>query len=153
MSYDVIVQYYDAVVEVCLCAANQKDPQELALHHYKSGHPESDVQGRSALNDRCALIENLLISMHEYNVCRMTCYKHITDMLQQLLNASQSPAPPTHSPIKPGPPSQNSANQNQQQANPKQQVNLLLHKVIIYMVVLIYRKFCHMNLFYCDHVF
>ena len=65
MSYDVIVQYYDAVVEVCLCAANQKDPQELALHHYKSGHPESDVQGRSALNDRCALIENLMISMHE----------------------------------------------------------------------------------------
>ena len=62
----------------------------------------------------------------------MTCYKHITDMLQQLLNASQSPAPPTHSPIKPGPPSQNSANQNQQQPNPKQQVNLLLHKVTIY---------------------
>ena len=62
----------------------------------------------------------------------MTCYKHITDMLQQLLNASQSPAPPTHSPIKPGPPSQDSANQNQQQPNPKQQVNLLLHKVTIY---------------------
>ena len=52
---DIVVQYYDGVVEVCLCAANQKDPQELALHHYKSGHPESDAQGRSALNERCAL--------------------------------------------------------------------------------------------------
>ena len=60
-----------------------------------------------------------------YFLCRMNCYNHITGMLQQLLNASQSPALPTHSPVKPGPPSTNSANQNQQPPNPKEQVNLL----------------------------
>jgi len=48
-------------------------------------------------------------------------------MLQQLLDASQAPAPPTHSPVKPGPPSPHSANQNQQQPNPKQQVEHIVH--------------------------
>ena len=66
-SCDVVtVQYYDAVVEVCLYAANQKDPQDLALHHYKSGLPESDAPGRNALNDRWALILELHASTRIY---------------------------------------------------------------------------------------
>jgi len=47
-----VVQFYDGVVEVCLCAANQKDLQGLALRHYKSGQPGDDIQGRNAFTDR-----------------------------------------------------------------------------------------------------
>jgi len=52
---------------------------------------------------------------------RIACYTAITTMLQQLLDASRTHVPPTHSPVKPGPPSPQPANQNQP-PTPKQQV-------------------------------
>ena len=55
----------------------------------------------------------------------MNCYNHIIGMLQQLLTAGQSPVSPTHSPVKPGPPSSQSSDQIQQTPNPKQQVKSL----------------------------
>ena len=64
-----IAQYYVAVVEVCLCAANQKDPQDLALHHYKSGRPENDVQGMSALAERCGLYRIIHMYQIKFSVC------------------------------------------------------------------------------------
>ena len=63
-----------------------------------------------------------LFEIFVYHLRRIACYNTITAMLQQLLEASRTHVPPTHSPVKPGPPSPPPANQNQA-PTPKQQVN------------------------------
>ena len=60
---------------------------------------------------------------------RVTCYTAITAMLQQLLDANHTHVPPTHSPVKPGPPSSPPANQNQP-PTPKQQVKFNNSKIV-----------------------
>ncbi|XP_033636336.1 nuclear pore complex protein Nup155-like [Asterias rubens] len=86
------VRFYDGVVDLSLSAAEKRDPQNLALHHYKNGKPLEDVQGFQAFT------------------ARYECYKCITDILDELLLLSQthptSPAVPTH----PGPPAQTDPN-------------------------------------------
>lgn len=63
-------------------------------------------------------------------------------MLDQLLIATQAPAPPTHSPVKPGPPSPHPASQNQQLPNPKQQVYFIVraHTPDVYICIIVYHS-------------
>ena len=42
------MRFYEAVVDLSLYAASKADPQELALHFYKTGEPAGDVQGHEA---------------------------------------------------------------------------------------------------------
>ena len=46
------LRYYEGIVELALCTASQRDPQNLALHFYKSGQPLGDTSGQQALSDR-----------------------------------------------------------------------------------------------------
>ncbi len=66
-SHLVAVHAYIGVLEVCLSAASKRDPQGLALHFYKSGEPNEDQQGLQAY------------------VARTSAYKHITNMIRQLM--------------------------------------------------------------------
>eukprot|EP00057_Strongylocentrotus_purpuratus_P015067 XP_011669541.1 PREDICTED: nuclear pore complex protein Nup155 isoform X1 [Strongylocentrotus purpuratus] len=83
--------YYDGVVDLCLSAAFKRDPHNLALIYYKNGKKPEDAHGMEAFS------------------ARFECYKSITDILDQLLSASQaqpsSPAVPNRpgSPPKPDP--------------------------------------------------
>lgn len=76
---------YTGVVEICLAAAAKRDPQGLALHYYKNGEPMEDQQGLQAY------------------MARMTCYKHVLEMLHKLLNTSH-PVLSGMPPREPGPP-------------------------------------------------
>lgn len=69
-SHLVAVHAYIGVLEVCLSAASKRDPQGLALHFYKNGEPNEDQQGLQAY------------------VARTAAYKHITNMIRQLMTAS-----------------------------------------------------------------
>lgn len=46
------LQYLEGVVELSLSAAKKNDPQNLALHYYKSGQPTDDSMGHKAFYDR-----------------------------------------------------------------------------------------------------
>jgi nuclear pore complex protein Nup155 len=46
------VGFHVGVVDLSLCTAEQRDPQGLALHHYKSRQPAEDIAGQSALAER-----------------------------------------------------------------------------------------------------
>ena len=46
------LRYYEGIVELALCAASQRDPQNLAIHFYKSGQPLGDTSGQQALSER-----------------------------------------------------------------------------------------------------
>ena len=46
------LNYYEGIVELALCTAAQKDPQNLALQFYKAGQPREDAVGQKALLDR-----------------------------------------------------------------------------------------------------
>ncbi len=46
------LHYMEGVVELALCSANHKDPQNLGLHFYKSGQPPDDVMGQRAFMER-----------------------------------------------------------------------------------------------------
>ena len=96
-SHLMAVHCYKGVVEICLAAANKRDPQNLALHYYKNGESVDDHQGLNAF------------------ITRMGCYKHILEMLRRLLDTSAS-APHTSSstlPKSPGPPPPPDPNQLQ----------------------------------------
>lgn len=80
------VRFYEGVVELCLTAAEKKDPQGLALHFYKNGEPEEDVVGLQAFQER------------------LNGYKCITDTLQELVNQSKAAPQSPSVPKKPGPP-------------------------------------------------
>ncbi|NWT04676.1 NU155 protein, partial [Mionectes macconnelli] len=76
------VRFYEGVVELCLTAAEKKDPQGLGLHFYKNGEPEEDVVGLQAFQER----------------------QCITDTLQELVNQSKAAPQSPSVPKKPGPP-------------------------------------------------
>ncbi|KAM5193375.1 nuclear pore complex protein Nup155 [Mantella aurantiaca] len=80
------VRFYEGVVELCLTAAEKKDPQGLGLHFHKNGEPEEDVAGLQAYQER------------------LNCYKCITDTLQELVNQSKAAPQSPSVPKKPGPP-------------------------------------------------
>lgn len=46
------VRFYEGVVELCLTAADKKDPQKLGLHFYRNGEPEEDASGQQAFQER-----------------------------------------------------------------------------------------------------
>lgn len=48
-----LVRFYEGVVELCLTAADKKDPQKLGPHFYKNGEPEEDAVGQQAFQERC----------------------------------------------------------------------------------------------------
>ncbi|XP_072272710.1 nuclear pore complex protein Nup155 [Pyxicephalus adspersus] len=80
------VRFYEGVVELCLTAAEKKDPQGLGLHFHKNGEPEEDSAGLQAYQER------------------LNCYKCITDTLQELVNQSKAAPQSPSVPKKPGPP-------------------------------------------------
>ncbi|XP_013406007.1 nuclear pore complex protein Nup155 [Lingula anatina] len=80
------VRYYDGIVDLCLTAASKRDPQGLALHHYKNGAQPEDTQGWQAFS------------------LRMDCYRCITEMLSYLLSTSMSHPQAPSVPRSPGPP-------------------------------------------------
>uniref|UniRef100_A0A8C6YMQ4 Nucleoporin 155 n=1 Tax=Nothoprocta perdicaria TaxID=30464 RepID=A0A8C6YMQ4_NOTPE len=80
------VRFYEGVVELCLTAAEKKDPQGLGLHFHKNGEPEEDVVGFQAFQER------------------LNSYKCITDTLQELVNQSKAAPQSPSVPKKPGPP-------------------------------------------------
>lgn len=80
------VRFYEGVVELCLTAAEKKDPQHLGLHFYKNGEPEDDTVGQQAFQER------------------LSSYKCITDTLQELVNQSKAAPQSPGVPKLPGPP-------------------------------------------------
>ena len=46
------VRFYEGVLELCLTAADKKDPQRLGPHFYKNGEPEEDRVGQQAFLER-----------------------------------------------------------------------------------------------------
>lgn len=46
------VRFYEGVLELCLTAADKKDPQRLGPHFYKNGEPEDDRAGQQAFQER-----------------------------------------------------------------------------------------------------
>ncbi|XP_051972803.1 nuclear pore complex protein Nup155 [Xyrauchen texanus] len=80
------VRFYEGVVELCLSAADKKDPQKLGPHFYKNGEPEEDVTGQQAFQER------------------LCCYKCITDTMQELVNQSKAAPQSPSVPKQPGPP-------------------------------------------------
>ncbi|KAJ7399498.1 hypothetical protein BTVI_114420 [Pitangus sulphuratus] len=92
------VRFYEGVVELCLTAAEKKDPQGLGLHFYKNGEPEEDVVGLQAFQERQVL------KMIYYHNMGLNSYKCITDTLQELVNQSKAAPQSPSVPKKPGPP-------------------------------------------------
>ena len=43
---------YEAVVDLCLSVASQRDPTGIALHFYKNNEPAEDHQGYLAFTSR-----------------------------------------------------------------------------------------------------
>lgn len=80
------VRFYEGVVELCLMAADKKDTQGLGLHFYKNGEPEEDEMGQKAFQER------------------LSCYKCITDTMQELVNQSKAAPQSPSVPKQPGPP-------------------------------------------------
>ena len=71
-SHLVAVHSYIGVLEICLSAASKRDAQGLALHFYKNGEPNEDQQG-----------------LHAF-VSRSSAYKHITNMIRQLMSSNEA---------------------------------------------------------------
>uniref|UniRef100_A0A3B3CZA3 Nuclear pore complex protein Nup155 n=1 Tax=Oryzias melastigma TaxID=30732 RepID=A0A3B3CZA3_ORYME len=80
------VRFYEGVLELCLTAADKKDPQRLGPHFYKNGEPEEDRVGQQAFQER------------------LICYKCITDTMQELVNQSKAAPQSPSVPKQPGPP-------------------------------------------------
>uniref|UniRef100_A0A667YNQ0 Nuclear pore complex protein Nup155 n=1 Tax=Myripristis murdjan TaxID=586833 RepID=A0A667YNQ0_9TELE len=80
------VRFYEGVLELCLTAADKKDPQRLGPHFYKNGEPEEDRVGQQAFQER------------------LSCYKCITDTMQELVNQSKAAPQSPSVPKQPGPP-------------------------------------------------
>ncbi|CAF1048882.1 unnamed protein product, partial [Brachionus calyciflorus] len=58
---------YEAIFELCITAAEKRDPQNIALYYYKKNEPPEDVQGQ-----------------HYYQI-RCECYKSMLDCLNNLV--------------------------------------------------------------------
>ncbi|GBM21727.1 Nuclear pore complex protein Nup155 [Araneus ventricosus] len=78
--------FYHGIIDLCLCCAQRRDPQGFALHYYKNGEPQDDLQGQQAFANR------------------MKCYKHIIDSLNDLRSQSVSHPQSPSIPKVPGPP-------------------------------------------------
>lgn len=52
VSKRLLVRFYEGVLELCLTAADKKDPQRLGPHFYKNGEPEEDRVGQQAFQER-----------------------------------------------------------------------------------------------------
>jgi len=85
-------QAYDRVVEVCLAAADKRDPTNLALHWHNNGENPDDSAGVAAWSARAA------------------AYQEVTGMLATLMAASSQASSTSPSvPLVPGPPPPTSA--------------------------------------------
>lgn len=73
------------MVDLCLGAAEKRDPQGLATHFYRNGEPQEDRQGLQAY------------------ASRMDCYKAILDTLGHLMSLSASHPQSPSIPKTPGP--------------------------------------------------
>lgn len=80
------VGFYKGIVELCLCSAQRRDPQGLALHYYKNGEPQDDQVGLQSF------------------INRMKCYKHVIDAINDLMSLSMSHPQSPSIPKVPGPP-------------------------------------------------
>ncbi|XP_039606595.1 nuclear pore complex protein Nup155 [Polypterus senegalus] len=80
------VRFYEGVIDLCLTAADKKDPQGLGPHFYKNGEPEEDTTGHQAFQER------------------LNSYKCITDTMQELVNQSKAAPQSPSVPKQPGPP-------------------------------------------------
>ncbi|XP_077354036.1 nuclear pore complex protein Nup155 isoform X2 [Festucalex cinctus] len=80
------VRFYEGVLELCLTAADKRDPHKLGPHFYKSGKPEEDQVGELAYQER------------------LSCYKCITYTMQELVNQSKAAPQSPNVPKQPGPP-------------------------------------------------
>ncbi|GIY20511.1 nuclear pore complex protein Nup155, partial [Caerostris extrusa] len=78
--------FYHGIIDLCLCCAQRRDPQGLALHFYKNGEPQDDQQGQQAFGSR------------------MKCYRHIIDAMNDLMSQSVSHPQSPSIPKVPGPP-------------------------------------------------
>ena len=58
---------YEAIFELCLTAAEKRDPQNIALYYYRKSEPPEDVQGQ------------------QYFQLRSECYKCMLDCLNSLI--------------------------------------------------------------------
>ncbi|CAG2238962.1 NUP155 [Mytilus edulis] len=81
-----LVHFFEGIVDLCLTLSAKRDPQQLALHYYRSGEPQEDLQGMTA------------------HLARMECYNCITDTLGYLMSASVSHPQAPSIPKGPGPP-------------------------------------------------
>lgn len=66
------VQWYEAIVDICLLTAQNRDPQNLALHYYRNGEQMEDQQGYYAF------------------VTRNECYKLLLEIYERLVQHSKS---------------------------------------------------------------
>ncbi|KAI3362280.1 hypothetical protein L3Q82_012598, partial [Scortum barcoo] len=82
------VRFYEGVLELLASrsGADKKDPQRLGPHFYKNGEPEEDRVGQQAFQER------------------LSCYKCITDTMQELVNQSKAAPQSPSVPKQPGPP-------------------------------------------------
>ncbi|XP_054719689.1 nuclear pore complex protein Nup155-like [Uloborus diversus] len=78
--------FYNGIVDLCLCCAQRRDPQGLALHYYKNGEPQDDQQGMQAF------------------INRMKCYKNVIEAIKDLMLLSMSHPQSPSIPKVPGPP-------------------------------------------------
>lgn len=60
------VRFYEGVVELCLTAADKKDPQKLGPHFYKNGEPEEDAVGQQAFQERC--VKNVFFCLFGFSL-------------------------------------------------------------------------------------
>ena len=58
---------YEAIFELCLTAAEKRDPQNIALYYYRKSEPHEDVQGQ------------------QYFQLRSECYKSMLECLNALI--------------------------------------------------------------------
>lgn len=100
------LKFYSGIVELALCAAGVKDRKNLAIHFYKSGQPQQDVNGQAAYIER------------------QRCYSIVTSTLQQLLVQEQPAKRPSSVPAQPGPPSP--MVERQQPSDPHEEFDELL---------------------------
>ncbi|KAI1285437.1 Nuclear pore complex protein [Halotydeus destructor] len=70
------VNSYKNLVELCISAAAQRDPQNVALSYFKNNEPAEDYNGR------------------QIYVNRMECYLILLENLEALLQQSQNPVQP-----------------------------------------------------------
>ncbi|XP_057697653.1 nuclear pore complex protein Nup155-like isoform X3 [Corythoichthys intestinalis] len=79
-------RFYEGILELCLTAANKRDPHGLGPLFYRNGEPKEDETGQLAFQER------------------LSCYKCITDTMQELVNQSKGEPQSPSVPKQPGPP-------------------------------------------------